>query len=114
MPLSRLIIERRCELHGPGYRDEPAGTFLYAADGGPNRRIHMFDGAFHLVKSFDDPAIPKNLTPYGIQTVKWDIWAASTALNKAQGGFVDVFEKNVIWWKAPPSTVLCIPRGALR
>jgi uncharacterized protein (TIGR03118 family) len=29
-------------------------TFLYAADGGPNRRIDMFDGTFTLVKSFDD------------------------------------------------------------
>jgi uncharacterized protein (TIGR03118 family) len=69
-----------------------AGTFLYAADGGPNRRIDMFDGAFHLVKSFDDPAIPKNFTPYGIQTVNDNIWVTFTALNKAQGGFVDVFD----------------------
>jgi len=68
------------------------GTFLYAADGGPNRRIDVFDGAFHLVKSFDDPAIPKNFTPYGIQTVNSNIWVTFTALNKAQGGFVDVFD----------------------
>ena len=69
-----------------------AGTFLYAADGGPNRRIDMFDGAFNLVKSFDDPAIPRNFTPYGIQTVNGNIWVTFTALNKAQGGFVDVFD----------------------
>ena len=68
------------------------GTFLYAADGGPNRRIDVFDGAFHLVKSFDDPAIPKNFTPYGIQTVNSNIWVTFTALNKAQGGYVDVFD----------------------
>jgi uncharacterized protein (TIGR03118 family) len=67
-------------------------TFLYAADDGPNRRVDMFDGAFHLVKSFDDPAIPKNFTPYGIQTVNGNIWVTFTALNKAQGGFVDVFD----------------------
>src|SRR5882724_8743735 len=35
-------------------------TFLYAADGGPNGRVDMFDGTFNLVKSFNDPAIPKN------------------------------------------------------
>jgi uncharacterized protein (TIGR03118 family) len=69
-----------------------AGTFLYAADGGPNRRVDMFDGTFHLVKSFADPDIPKNFTPYGIQTVNGNIWVTFTALNKAQGGFVDVFD----------------------
>ena len=69
-----------------------AGTFLYAADGGPNRRIDMFDGTFHLVKSFADPDIPKGFTPYGIQTINGNIWVTFTALNKAQGGFVDVFD----------------------
>jgi len=69
-----------------------AGTFLYAADGGPNRRIDMFDGAFHLVKFFADPDIPKGFTPYGIQTINGNIWVTFTALNKAQGGFVDVFD----------------------
>jgi uncharacterized protein (TIGR03118 family) len=69
-----------------------AGTFLYAADGGPNRRIDMFDGAFNLVKSFDDPAIPKNFAPYGIQTINGQIWVTFTALNKGQSGFVDVFD----------------------
>jgi uncharacterized protein (TIGR03118 family) len=52
----------------------------------------MFDGTFTLVKSFDDPAIPKNFTPYGIQTINGHIWVTFTALNKAQGGFVDVFD----------------------
>src|SRR4029077_15678750 len=67
-------------------------TFLYAADDGPNRRVDVFDGTFQLVKSFDDPAIPKNFTPYGIQAVNGQIWVAFTALNKALGGFVDVFD----------------------
>jgi uncharacterized protein (TIGR03118 family) len=67
-------------------------TFLYAADGGPNRRIDMFDGTFTPVKSFDDPAIPRGFTPYGIQTINGNIWVTFTALNKAQGGFVDVFD----------------------
>ena len=71
-----------------------AGTFLYAADGGPNRRIDIFDGTFSLVKSFDDPGIPKGFTPYGIQTVNGNIWVTFTALNKAQGGFVDVFDTD--------------------
>jgi uncharacterized protein (TIGR03118 family) len=67
-------------------------TFLYAADGGPNRRVDMFDGTFKVVKSFDDPAIPNGFTPYGIQTINGQIWVTFTALKKAQGGFVDVFD----------------------
>jgi uncharacterized protein (TIGR03118 family) len=67
-------------------------TFLYAADGGPNRRVDMFDGTFTPVKSFDDPGIPRGFTPYGIQAINGNIWVTFTALNKAQGGFVDVFD----------------------
>jgi uncharacterized protein (TIGR03118 family) len=70
--------------------DKSGNTFLYAADDGPNRRIDMFDGSFN-VKSFGDPDIPKQFTPYGIQNIDGEIWVTYTALNKAQGGFVDVF-----------------------
>jgi uncharacterized protein (TIGR03118 family) len=67
-------------------------AFLYAADDGPNSRIDMFDSTFTFVQSFSDPGIPKGFAPYGIQTVNGQIWATFTALNKAQGGFVDVFD----------------------
>jgi uncharacterized protein (TIGR03118 family) len=67
-------------------------SFLYAADDGANRRIDMFDSTFSFVKSFDDPEIPRNFTPYGIQNINGFIWVTFTALNKAQGGFVDVFD----------------------
>jgi hypothetical protein len=67
-------------------------TFLYAADDGPNRRIDIFDGTFSLVKSFGDPAIPRGFSPYGIQTINGHIWVTFTALNRAQGGFVDIFD----------------------
>ena len=73
-------------------------TLLYAADGGPNRRIDVFGGDFKLVPSsnlapnaFQDPNIPRNFTPYGIQNIHGDIWVTYTALNNAQGGFVDQF-----------------------
>jgi uncharacterized protein (TIGR03118 family) len=69
--------------------------FLYAADDGPNRRIDVFDAKFNLVQpsahAFEDPKIPRNFTPYGIQNIKGYIWVTYTALNKAQGGFVDKF-----------------------
>src|SRR4029077_19996710 len=46
-------------------------TFLYAADGGPNRRVDMFDGTFGLVKSFDDPAIPRGFYHLRNSGDKW-------------------------------------------
>ena len=72
--------------------DASGKAFLYAADDGPNSRIDMFDGTFTFLKSFSDPGIPKGFAPYGIQTVNDQIWVTFTALNKAQGGFVDIFD----------------------
>ena len=75
-------------------------NFLLAADDGPNRRIDVFDATFQLVnwgpEAFADPKIPRNFAPYGIQTVtnsdgSETVWVTYTALNKAQGGFVDAF-----------------------
>ena len=54
----------------------------------------MFDATFTFVKSFDDPKIPKNFAPYGIQNINGEIWVTYTALNKAMGGFVDVFNTD--------------------
>jgi len=51
----------------------------------------MFDSAFKLVKSFSDPGIPRDFAPYGIQAINGQVWVTYTALNKARGGFVDVF-----------------------
>lgn len=67
-------------------------AFLYAADDGPNRRVDVFNSNFELVQSFNDPGIPKGFAPYGIQAISGQIWVTYTALNKAQGGFVDVFD----------------------
>ena len=70
-------------------------TFLYAADDSANREIDMYNNTFERVHSFGDPEIPRNYTPYGIQEIDGpsgpQIWVTFTALNKAQGGFVDVF-----------------------
>ena len=70
-------------------------NFLYAADDGPNRRIDVFDSEFNVVQpspnAFADPKIPREFAPYGIQNINGDIWVTYTALNKAQGGFVDRF-----------------------
>jgi uncharacterized protein (TIGR03118 family) len=75
-------------------------TFLFAADDGPNRRIDVFDNNFKVVdlgpEAFADPNIPNEFAPYGIQTITAadgteTVRVTYTALNKAQGGFVDAF-----------------------
>jgi uncharacterized protein (TIGR03118 family) len=71
------------------------GQFLYAADDGSNRRIDIFDATFNFVKSFDDPKIPKDFAPYGIQTINGEIWVTYTSLKaNGTGGFVDVFDTD--------------------
>lgn len=72
--------------------NESKQAFLYAADDSANRRVDMFDSSFNFVKSFDDPEIPQDFAPYGIQAINGQIWVTFTALNKGQGGFVDVFD----------------------
>jgi uncharacterized protein (TIGR03118 family) len=72
--------------------NESKQAFLYAADDSENRRVDMFDSSFNLVKSFDDPEIPRDFAPYGIQAINGQIWVTYTSLKKAQSGFVDVFD----------------------
>ena len=73
-------------------------TFLYAADDSTNRQVDVYTSSFQLMHSISDPDIPRNYTPYGIQEIDGpsgpQIWVTFTALNKAQGGFVDVFNIN--------------------
>lgn len=74
-------------------------TFLYAADGGPNRRVDVFDSSFQLHSfsdvAFADPSVPRKFTPYGIQTIcqggACNIWVTYTALGNAQSGFISEF-----------------------
>jgi uncharacterized protein (TIGR03118 family) len=69
-------------------------TFLYAADDSANREIDMYNSSFTRVRSFGDSEIPRNYAPYGIQAIGGQIWVTYTALNKAQGGFVDIFNTD--------------------
>jgi hypothetical protein len=47
--------------------DSNNANFIYATGDSSNREIDMFDGNFNFVKSFADPQIPKDLTPYGMR-----------------------------------------------
>jgi uncharacterized protein (TIGR03118 family) len=82
--------------------------FLFAADDGKNRRIDVFDTNFNLVDlgpdAFADPNIPSEFAPYGIQTItaadgSETVWVTYTALDKAQGGFVDAFSTGGVLLK---------------
>lgn len=74
-------------------------TFLYAADGGPNRRVDVFDSTFQLhsfsPEAFVDPSVPRKFAPYGIQSIcqgaACNIWVTYTALGNAQSGFISEF-----------------------
>jgi len=68
--------------------------FLFATDGGPNRSVDIFNSNFQYVRSFSDPAIPRDFTTYGIQAINGQLWVTFTPLNKAIGGFVDVFSAD--------------------
>jgi len=68
--------------------------FLFAADGGPNRAVDVFDSNFHYMRSLRDEKIPQNFTTYGIQAINGQLWVTFTPLNKALGGFVDVFSTD--------------------
>jgi len=74
--------------------NEKGETFLFAADGGPNRSIDIFKSDFSHFATVRDPAIPRDFTTYGIQTINNNIWVTFTSLKKGQGGFVDVFSAD--------------------
>jgi uncharacterized protein (TIGR03118 family) len=65
--------------------------FLYAADNSANREVDVFNSQFVRVNTLSDPAIPQNFAPYNVRVINDQVWVTYTALNKAQGGFVDVF-----------------------
>ncbi|HEV2387110.1 MAG TPA: TIGR03118 family protein [Candidatus Acidoferrales bacterium] len=65
--------------------------FLYAADNSANREVDVFNSSFTRVNTISDPAIPRDFAPYNVRAIDGQLWVTYTALDKAQGGFVDVF-----------------------
>jgi len=103
LPTTAVIARDRSDVGaiytGLAVGNSGGNNYLYAADGGPNRRIDVFDTHFALhsfsADAFVDPNIPRQFTPYGIQTIcqgaDCDIWVTYTGLGKAQSGFVSEF-----------------------
>jgi uncharacterized protein (TIGR03118 family) len=70
-----------------------SGNFLYAADN-TNNHIDMFDGSFHLMQSFGDPAIPSNFSVFGVQDINGMVYVTYAVPNVGAGGYVDVFKED--------------------
>ena len=71
-----------------------SGEFIYAADSAGNK-VDMYDGNFHLVKSFTDTTLPPGFSPYGIQVIGKTLYVAyaiSFPTIPAVGGFIDTFD----------------------
>ena len=69
------------------------GNFLYAANAGQNR-VDVFDGSFHLIKSFTDTSVPATFAPYGIQDINGEVYVSFASTGSVQGGVIDVFTEQ--------------------
>jgi uncharacterized protein (TIGR03118 family) len=94
---SRHAVYKGLALSGSG-----AAFLLFAADF-HNRRIDVFDGTFHpVVRSgaFEDPALPADYAPFGIQNINGDIYVTYARQDAALhdevpgegAGYVDVYD----------------------
>ncbi|MGH9500515.1 MAG: TIGR03118 family protein [Terriglobales bacterium] len=78
---------------GLAITNRPSGNMIYAADTA-NGKVDMYDGNFHLVKSFTDPSLPKNAVPFGIQDIKGKLLVAYCDASGGPGGVIDVFTED--------------------
>jgi len=69
------------------------GNFLYAANAGQNR-VDVFDGSFHLIKSFTDTNVPATFAPYGIQDINGEVYVTFASTGTVAGGVIDVFTEQ--------------------
>jgi uncharacterized protein (TIGR03118 family) len=75
-----------------------SGNMIYAADSA-NGKVDMYDGNFHLVKSFTDASLPKNAVPFGIQDIQGKLLVAYADASGGPGGVIDVFTENGVFLK---------------
>ncbi|MGA7382887.1 MAG: TIGR03118 family protein [Terriglobales bacterium] len=75
---------------GLAITNKSSGNMIYAADAA-NGKVDMYDSNFHLVQSFTDTSLPKNLTPFGIQDIEGHLLVAYADASGGPGGVIDVF-----------------------
>jgi len=73
-------------------------NMIYAADTA-NAKVDMYDSNFKLVKSFTDPSLPKNATPFGIQDIDGYVLVAYADATGGPNGVIDVFTENGVFVK---------------
>ena len=74
--------------------DSSGQNFIFAADQA-NNKVDVYDGGFHLVKSFTDPNLPPGYAPFGIQNIAGQLYVTFAGfLSGAPGGFVDIFDTS--------------------
>lgn len=74
--------------------DSSGQNFIFAADQA-NNKVDVYDGGFHLVKSFTDPNLPPGYAPFGIQNIAGQLYVTFAGFfSGAPGGFVDVFDSS--------------------
>ena len=78
---------------GLAVTQKPSGNFVYAADAA-NGKVDMYDGNFSFVKSFTDPMVPANFTPFGIQDINGQVYVTFADSTGGPGGFVDIFNED--------------------
>jgi uncharacterized protein (TIGR03118 family) len=69
-------------------------SFLYAANNADGGGIDVFDGGFKFLGTVTDPQIPQRFAPYGARVIGDRLWVTFGGTNKANSGFVDVFQIN--------------------
>jgi uncharacterized protein (TIGR03118 family) len=69
-------------------------SFLYAANNTDGGGIDVFDGGFNFLGTVTDPQIPRSFAPYGTRVIGDRLWVTFGGTNKANSGFVDVFQIN--------------------
>jgi uncharacterized protein (TIGR03118 family) len=83
---------------GLAITNRASGNMIYAADTA-NRKVDIYDSNFHLVKSFTDPSLPTNATPFGIQDIKGKLLVAYADASGGPGGVIDVFTEDGVFVK---------------
>jgi uncharacterized protein (TIGR03118 family) len=94
--LSTLVVDNsasKASYTGLAITSNASGNFLYAADA-TNNHIDMFDGNFHLMQSFGDPAIPSTFSVFGVQDINGMVYVTYAVPNVGAGGYVDIFKED--------------------
>jgi uncharacterized protein (TIGR03118 family) len=103
-----IMVDNSMEAHPANYtgvviaRNSHGQNVLYAADFGrsnsnSNNRVDRFDGSFHSLGSFTDPAVASQYPGYSawqVEEVNGQLWVAFAIHTPPNGGVVDIFDTD--------------------